>query len=454
MSTASTQTGAPSFRPVLGLGALTFFGVAFVGPTAPYAMFGIGSANSRGHFALVYVLAAVAMVFTAISYGRMVRAHPNAGSAYAYASAEVHPTAGYFAGWAMMLDYVLMPIISVVIISSTVGRLLPEIPYPVWVIGWAALITVINLLGIEVTARFTVIWTLVLAASVLWFVGAAVAALLSGTGAGTLLSVKPFYDPASFDLGAMRSAFAIAVLSYLGFDGISTLAEDTRNAPRDVPRATIATCLICGATFTGLTYLGALVWGDWRTIPAAETAFSEVGRIMGGTALFTAIAALVVGQAFTSAVTSQASASRLLFGMARERRLPRMIFGYIHPRLNTPVYSVMLLGGLSALGPLVMNLDQAAQFVSFGACLGFIFVNLSALLRAGREWQRHTGGLAALLAPAAGLLVCVYIWLGLSSAAMKLGFGWCLAGLVYFAFLNHKGPVNPAPAERRRDIHE
>ncbi len=181
------------------------------------------------------------------------------------------------------------------------------------------------------------------------------------------------------------------MLSYLGFDGISTLAEDARNAPRDVPLATIATCLICGGTFTLLTYLGALAGPDWRQIPASETAFSEIGRIVGGPALFAAIAALVVGQAFTSAVTSQASASRLLFGMAREGRLPRRIFSYIHPTLNTPLYSVLLLGALSALGPLVMNLDEAAQFVNFGACLGFIFVNLSALLRSWRRYRLAVG---------------------------------------------------------------
>ena len=440
MTKGSTEVGTQSFRPVLGLGALTFFGVAFVGPTAPYAMFGIGSANSHGHFALVYVLAAVAMVFTAVSYGRMVRAYPNAGSAFAYTSAELHPTAGYFAGWAMVLDYVLMPIISVVIMSSTVARLVPSVPHWMWVFGWAFLITAINLRGIEVAARFTIIWTLVLVVSVVWFVVAAITALLSGTGAGTLISIKPFYNPAEFDLTAMRSAFAIAVLSYLGFDGISTLAEDAKDARRDVPRATIATCLICGATFTGLTYLGALVCEDWQRIPAAETAFSGVGRMVGGRALFTAIAALVVGQAFTSAVTSQASASRLLFGMAREGRLPRMIFSYLHPRLNTPVYSVLLLGGLSALGPLIMNLDQAAQFVNFGACLGFMFVNLSALLRARREWRAGKGQATAVFVPAAGLLVCTYIWLSLSPAAMKLGAGWCLVGLVYLAFLKSRNP--------------
>jgi amino acid transporter len=308
------------------------------------------------------------------------------------------------------------------------------VPYWVWVLAWASLITAINLRGIEVTARFTIFWTLVLTLAMVWFVVTAIAALLSGTGAGTVFSLKPFYNPAEFNLDATRSAFAIAVLSYLGFDGISTLAEDARNAPRDVPRATIATCLICGASFTLLAYLGALVRPDWRQIPAAETAFSEVGRIVGGPALFAAIAALVVGQAFTSAVTSQVSASRMLFGMAREGRLPRRFFSYIHPRLNTPVHSVLLLGGLSALGPLIMNLDEAAQFVNFGACLGFIFVNLAALLCAWRQRQAGTGGPTALLAPAAGLLVCAYIWFSLSSAAMKLGAAWCLVGLVYFAF--------------------
>ncbi len=425
----------PAFRRVLSLTALLCFGIAFVGPTAPYTFFGIGSGKSHGHLALVYVIATVAMMFTAVSYGRMANAHPRAGSVYSYASAELHPLAGFFAGWAMILDYVFLPIISVIIISATLHKFVPEVPYVAWALGAATATTLLNLRGIVVTTRFTIIYTTLLAVSVVWFCALAVWALLHGAGAGTLLSLKPFYDPATFNLGAMQSAFAITVLSFLGFDGTSTLAEDAKNAPRDIPRATVLTCVVCGASFVVLTYLGQLLWPDWTKFPSQETAFSEIGRLVGGGALFAVISGFVLGQAATSTVTSQASASRLLFGMSREGRLPHAVFGYIHPRLETPVYSVMLIGLASAVCPLLLTLDQAAEMVNFGACLGFIGVNLSALFRAGREWRRGERGAWRMVAPLLGFLICAWIWWSLSGLAMKLGGLWCAAGLCHLAWL-------------------
>ncbi len=429
------QTGQPesptAFRPVLGLAALTFFGIAFVGPTAPYSFFGIGSDKSAGHLALVYVIALVAMLFTAVSYGRMANAHPKAGSVYAYATNEVHPLAGYLAGWAMILDYLFLPIISVIIIGVNMAQLVPAVPYPVWAIGTAVLMTLVNLRGIRVTTRFTMIYTTLVAVSAMWFVALAVKALLAGVGAGTLLSLKPFYNPETFSLPSVQAAFAITVLSFLGFDGVSTLAEDARNPRRDIPLATVLACLICGVSFVILAYLGQLLWPDWTQFQPLETAFSDIGRLVGGAALFATIFGFVVGQAAISAVASQASASRLLFGMSREGRLPHALFGYIHPRLDTPLYSVLLIGLASAVVPLLMGLDQAAEMVNFGACLGFILVNLSALLRAGREWRRGEAAARRLLFPLLGLVICVYIWFSLSRLAMQLGAVWCGIGVLW-----------------------
>jgi len=421
----------PAFRPVLGLAALTFFGIAFVGLTAPYSFFGIGSDKAAGHLSLVYVIALVAMLFTAVSYGRMANAHPQAGSVYAYATNEVHPLAGYLAGWAMILDYLFLPIISVIIIGVGMARLVPAVPYPVWAIGTAVLMTLVNLRGIRVTTRFTMIYTALVAVSAVWFVALAVKALLAGVGAGTLLSLKPFYNPETFSLPSVQAAFAITVLSFLGFDGISTLAEDARNPRRDIPLSTVLACLICGASFVILAYLGQLLWPDWTQFQPLETAFSDIGRLVGGAALFATIFGFVLGQAAISAVASQASASRLLFGMSREGRLPHALFGYIHPRLDTPLYSVLLIGLASAVVPLLMGLDQAAEMVNFGACLGFILVNLSALLRAGREWRRGAGGVLRLLAPLSGLVICAYIWWSLSRLAMQLGAVWCGIGVIW-----------------------
>lgn len=435
MEPAAAPASPGGFRPVLSLWALVLFGLAFVGPTAPYTFFGVGSVKSHGHFALVYLIAMFAVSFTAVSYGRMAAAFPEAGSTYAYASRALHPAAGYLAGWVMILDYLLMPMLCVIIAAVTSNKLLPAVPYFVWVLFTAAVITGINLRGIEMTSRATIVFNAVLAVSVVWFVAAAVRALLTGTGEGTLLSMKPFYNAPAFSLADIMSATPIAVLSFLGFDGISTLAEDAKDPQKNVARATVLVCFVAGSVFILQTYLGQLIWPDYSRFSPIETAFSDIGRLIGGTGLFYLIAFLVVAQAWASGITSQASASRLLFGMARDGRLPRAVFAYVHPALRTPIYSVLLMGTIAAIGAILLDLDQAAEVVNFGACLGFMAVNLSVLghyyLRrrersASRVW-------ANLICPLAGFVICFYIWLSISPLAMRLGALWTVAGIVYLA---------------------
>ena len=425
-----------AFRPVLSLWALVLFGLAFVGPTAPYTFFGVGAVKSHGHFALVYVIAMLAISFTAVSYGRMATAFPEAGSTYAYASRALHPVAGYLAGWVMILDYLLMPMLCVIVAAVTANKLVPAVTYSVWVVLTAVTITGLNLRGIEMTSRITMVFNAILAVSVIWFVTAAVLALVHGTGEGTLLSLKPFYNPATFSLDAVMSATAIAVLSFLGFDGISTLAEDAKDPQKNIARATL---LVSGGgrRFHLQTYLGQLLWPDYSRFHPIETAFSDIGRLIGGAGLFYLIAFLVVAQAWASGITSQASASRLLFGMARDGRLPHTLFGYVHPVKRTPVYSILLMGGIALGGALLLDLDQAAEVVNFGACLGFMAVNAAVVghyfVRLG---QRSAWGVwINAICPLLGFAICAYIWLSISPLAMRLGALWTAAGVAYLGHL-------------------
>lgn len=434
VSGSATQTTSDlRFKPVLSLTALVLFGLAFVGPTAPYTFFGVGAVQSRGHFALVYLIAMVAVSFTAASYGKMATAFPEAGSTYAYASKAIHPVVGYLAGWVMILDYLLMPMLCVIIVGVTAKKLAPAIPYSVWVVATAAAITGINIAGIEMTSRATTIFNVILAVSVVWFVSAAVWALTHGVGRGTLLSIEPFYAPQNFSLKAVMAATPVAVLSFLGFDGISTLAEDSENPQKNVARATILVCFIAGLLFILQTYLGQLIWPDYTTFSPIETAFSDIGRKIGGPALAYLIALLVVGQAWVSGIASQASASRLLFGMARDGRLPRTVFGYLNPKSRTPTHSILLMGAIAMFAGLALDLDKAAELVNFGACAGFMVVNLSVIghyfVQQRRRWWSY------LLSPAIGFLVCLWIWLSVSPLAMKVGAVWTFAGLAYLCVL-------------------
>jgi len=429
-------------KPVLSLWALVLFGLAFVGPTAPYTFFGVGAVQSRGHFALVYLIAMVAVSFTAASYGKMARAFPEAGSTYAYASKAIHPAVGYLAGWIMILDYILMPMLCVIIVGATSHKLLPAIPYSAWVIVTAVAITALNLRGIEMTSRATTIFNVVLSVSIVWFVTAAVWALTQGVGRGTLVSLEPFYSAQNFSLKAVMAATPVAVLSFLGFDGISTLAEDAKEPEKNIARATILVCFIAGILFILQTYLGQLIWPDYTTFSPVETAFSDIGRKIGGVGLAYLIALLVVAQAWASGIASEASASRLLYGMARDGKLPHAVFGYLHPRLRTPSYSMMLMGAIALVAGLLLDLDKAAELVNFGACAGFMAVNLSVI---GHYFfrRRERGGADLwryLASPVIGFLICFWIWLSVSSLAMKVGTVWTVAGIAYlFAVIRRRG---------------
>lgn len=432
-STVSDPVAEGGFRRVLSFRDLVIFGIAFLGPTAPYSMFGIASVKSQGHLPLVYLIAMVAMSFTALSYSRMAAAYPEAGSTYAYTSKSLHPAAGFLAGWAMTLDYILIPMLSVIFIGLTANKLWPEMPYAVWAVITAALITVINLRGILLASRTNYLMNAIMIASLVWFILFAVRALWNGVGQGQLLSVQPFFNPQTFSFPAVMSATSLAVLSFIGFDGVTTLAEDAKNPKRDIGRATVWVCFVAGGLFIFQSYLAQMVWPDYTTFAPVETAFMDVGRLVGGAALFYFISFVLVVAGLACAITGQASASRLLCGMGRDRLLPYRLFGYVHPRLGTPVYSVALMGVLHLAGALLLQYTEAAELVNFGAFIGFMAVNLCVIQH--YWWKRQTRRLADLLLPALGFAVCLYIWLHLSRWALALGGLWMALGFLYLLFL-------------------
>jgi putrescine importer len=436
-SLLSSSSSPASFRRVLSLQDLVLFGIAFVSPTAPYALFGIVAEKSHGHVPLVYLIAMFAMSFTAVSYGRMAMAYPEPGSTYSFAAKALHPNVGFFAGWGMILDYILVPLLSIIYVSLTASRLVPQVPYPVWVVFTAAGITAINLRGIEMTARANLVLNLVMIASLVWFILAAIIALVGGAGEGRLLSARPFYNQVTFSFAPVMGATSIAVLSFLGFDGISTLSEDARGGSRDVARATVVVCFICGGLFVLQTYLAQMVWPDSSNFTQVETAFMDVSRRVGGEALFYFVSLALVVAGLGSSITGQASASRLLCGMGRDRLLPQRIFGYVHPKLGTPVYSVFLMGAIHLVGAAWLKFGEAAEVINFGAFVGFMAVNL-AVVRHFFFRLRHRNGLDLLLNlvfPLLGFGVCFYIWLNLSRFSLMLGAAWMLLGFLYLLFL-------------------
>jgi amino acid transporter len=452
-SGAKTLAYAPQFKRVLTLKDLIIYGIVFITPTAPYPVFGIVGSIARGHVAMTYLIGMVTMMLTAMSYGRMASAFPVAGSTYTFTQQGLNPHLGFFAGWSMFLDYLLIPLLSVIYVGLTLHRLVPQVPYGIWVILSALFITSINFLGIKMTARANLIMLLLMLISVFGFLACAVFALLRGAGQGTLLSLKPFYDPENFSLSAVMTGSSVAALSYIGFDGVTTLSEDVEKPERNVLIATVLVCFLSAGFNIFQTYFAQLVWPDFRGFRDVETAFLDVSQLVGGPVLFHYVTFVLLVAGLGSALGGQAGASRLLFGMGRDEVLPKRFFAYIHPKYSTPTYNIYLLGGFSAVAAFFINFQLAAELVNFGAFLGFICVNLAVInhffLRSGRRkgWQI----LGYLIAPLLGFLFCLYIWVSLRPIAMIVGFGWLGLGLVYAAILTKGFKQSPKVIDFREN---
>jgi putrescine importer len=427
--------GTQKLRRVLSLRDLIFYGIVAVTPSAPATIFGLAEVKSRGHVVVTILAAMVAMVLTAISYGRMAAVYPSAGSAYAYVSRGIHPYLGFFAGWAMLLDYVFIPLFCVIYGTLSLQRALPWMPFWVGALLFAGGITILNLRGIRYTARANDVMLVFMSVVLICFIVLASKYIAAQHGWGGLLSTQPLYNRATFSLSAISGATSFAALTYLGFDAVTTLAEDVKNPRRNVLLAAVIVCLFTGVFGGLLVYLAHLAWPDYTTFANVETAFIDVTGRVGGKWLFQAMAILLVVANIGAGLTSQVGAARLLFGMGRENVIPRRIFARLHPVRNTPWINILLLGILAYCGAQVMSYELTAELLNFGAFLGFMGVNAAVIWN---FWfrpahPRARSFLLDLVVPAAGFLFCAVIWLGLNRPAKIAGTLWLVVGVFVLA---------------------
>ncbi len=445
-------TGQPHLRRVLGLGDLIFYGIVLIQPVGSVGIFGLANKLSVGHVTTTIFVALVAMLLTAVSYGRMAGLYPAAGSAYTYVGRGLNPHLGFIAGWAMFLDYLVIPIVSVVFGALSIQRFvddlapglshkvvsflgLPFAPertaFALWVVLLTGLMTFLNLRGIKWTARTNQILTAVMFLVIGIFVVQAIRFLLNRQGWSGVISAEPFYNPQTFDLRAIGTATSLAALTYIGFDGISTLAEDVKAPKRTVPLAIVLVCLLMGLCAGVIVYLSQRVWPDYSTFKNLDTAFFDVCGLVGGKFLFNAFTLIMAIACLGSALTGQVGAARILFGMGRDNALPRF-FARLNAKDN-PVQNIGLIGILALAGALLLNYEEAATLINFGAFLAFMGVNLAVIREfCGRPPAGHKRNwLFDLIMPGLGFLFCLVIWCSLPKTAKVVGGIWCAVGLVY-----------------------
>src|SRR5262249_48162080 len=444
-SSATTPTSytTPRLKRSLTLWDLIFYGIVLIQPIAPVPLYGVAQKLSDGHFVTIIGIALFAMLITAVSYGRMGALYPTAGSAYTYVGRGLNPHLGFLAGWAMILDYLLQPLINTVWISTALHeRYLPQIPYIAWAALIAGIMTVLNLAGIKSSARANKVLLAVMSVVVGVFVVLAIRYLYGGQGWAGLLSTEPFYNPKTFDSHRILTATSFAALTYIGFDGVTTLAEDVENPKRNVLLAVVLTCIFAGVCSGVEAYLGARVWPDWRSFPEETTAFMDICRRVGGTVLLNSMGAILIVAAFGSGLTGTLGAARLLFGMGRDGVLPRKFFGKLKPGTSTPTNNILLIGGLAFAGAELLYhignaYEHAGELLNFGAFLAFSGVNLACFWQFTVQAQKkgaHWRLLQDAVLPLLGFLVCGYICWNLNRLAQTVGGIWFGVGIIYVGF--------------------
>jgi len=412
---------------------LIIIGIVIIQPIAPMGIYGVVNNAARGHVVTTILIAMVAMLFTAISYGMLARVYPSAGSAYTYVGQEIHPGLGYLTGWAMVMDYILNPLICTILCSKLTQNILPGMPYWALAIFYATAFTALNLRGVKTSARINDVLAAGMTIVVIVFFGFVIRFLLGLHEYGAGFFSRPFYDPSTFNLNSIFHGTSIAVLTYIGFDAISTFSEEVENPRRNVLLATVLVCVVTGVLSSLEVYAAQLVWGS-KPFPAeqVESAFPLVAKQAGGFFLFQLLNFTILIANIGSGMGAQLAAARLLYGMGRNDALPKGFFGKIEAKRQIPANNVILIGAMALAGSFFLSYERGAEMLNFGAFIAFMGVNAAAFVRYFLRAERKT--VWPVLWPLLGFGICGYIFLQLSMPAKKLGAVWVAAGLIYGAW--------------------
>jgi putrescine importer len=432
---AQFAAGSPAkLRRVLGLWDLIIIGIVIIQPIAPFGIYGVISNEARGHVVTTILIAMVAMLFTAISYGKMARAYPSAGSAYTYVGQELNPALGYVTGWAIVMDYILNPLICTILCAKLTRNILPSIPLLVLVIFYAGAFTLLNLRGIKTSARINDVMAAGMTIVVIVFFAFVIRFLWDMHAYSAGFFTHPFYDASSFSYGGVFRGTSVAVLTYIGFDAISTFSEEVENPRRNIMLATVLVCVITGVLSSLEVYAAQLIWGN-APFPAdqVESAFPLVAQKAGGFFLFQLINFTMLVANVGSGMGSQLGAARLLYGMGRSNGIPKKFFGFIDSKNHVPRNNVLFVGAIALVGSIAMKYDygEGANLLNFGALLAFMGVNIAALVRYFFRSRERT--IFDLIFPLIGFAVCALLWFNLSHLALKLGVIWMAIGIAYGA---------------------
>src|SRR5258707_4284823 len=321
----------------------------------------------------------------------------------------------------------LNPVICTVWCAGLASQFAPGVPPWIWKIFFVIVFTFLNVRGIKTSARINT--------GMAFFMGIVVVAIFIA-GARYIFGVphdgayftRPFYDPMTFTFTGLFGCTSIAVLTYIGFDGISTLLEEAGNPRRNILLATVLTCVVIGILSAFEVYIAQLIWPASQPFPDINTAYSYVaGRswkplvpIMGFTLLLAN---------FGSGMGAHIGAARLLYGMGRSNALPSSFFGAIDPKHQVPRNNVIFVGALALIESFFLTFGRGIELLNSRPLIAFMGMNAVAFVRYFLHAEQKKAW--NFIPPVLGFVICLALWLSLSRPAQIVGSIWMIAGIVF-----------------------
>ena len=413
-----------SFSDVLSYGLLYFV------PIAPMGVFGFIYNISNGMVALTYLMVALAMIFSAISYSEMARKIPLSGSVYSYVSKGFNPFVGFVSGWAILLDYLFLPALLAIFGAIAMADYIPAIPRPMWALMFVLIPMAVNLIGIQMNTRLGKI-LLMIQLIVLGIFCVFAAAKIFAVGVPAEAFIAPLYNKESFAVTAVFAAMPIAALSFIGFDAISTLNEEAIGGGKAVSKATMWLLVIVTFLFVLQVYLAAVFTpvNSAFSESEVETAFYTVSTgVVGGWFHGVIILTNAIIAILANALVSQATTSKVLYNMARDKRLPAPLAKL--NRFSAPWVSITTVAALSFVIAILgrNQADFVTTLVTFGALVAYIMLNITVIVYFSKNGDRSI--FKHLISPLLGTLILMYALWNADYRAKLIGIAWIILGIV------------------------
>lgn len=428
----------------LGLWSVVMLGIGYMTPMVAFDTFGIVSEQTGGHVPASYIIALMGMLFTAASYGKMVKVFPIAGSAYTYTQKTIDAKLGFLVGWASLLDYLFLPMVNALLTKIYLSTLFPTVPSWIWVVGFVAFITLVNAVSVNVAANFNTFLVLFQMLVITIFIILVIKGLMQGEGTGQVASIEPFFQT-DMQLSPLVAGATILCFSFLGFDAVTTFAEETPNATKTIPRAIFFTALLGGILFIATSYFTQSYFPDVSRFKDPEAASPEIALYVGGKLFQAFFLAGTLTGTLASGLASHTSVSRLLYVMGRDNVIPKKMFGYVHPRWRTPVFNVLLVGTI-ALTAIFLDLKTATSLINFGALIAFTFVNLSVIsyyVVKKKRYKTVKDFFNFLVFPVIGASIVAVLWFNLNIHSLILGLVWTFIGICHLLYVTNMLRVAP-----------